>query len=49
MEQELKNDLLSNVDELDSVFTLNEVCKAISSLKRDKSGSIDDLIPEMFL
>ena len=37
------------VDELDRDFTIEDVVKAISNLKRKKSAGIDKLIPEIFL
>lgn len=37
------------MEQLDSLFTKDEVIKAISELKRGKSRGIDCLIPEMFI
>lgn len=37
------------VDSLDGEFTVDEVCKAISCLKQNKSAGDDSLIPEVFL
>ena len=47
---ELINDTTNvDVDLLDSDISLNEVTRAISSLKRGKSGGCDNLLPEMFI
>jgi len=51
VESNVNNDeyLNSNHDDfLDREFTVDEVLKAISTLKNGKSGSVDSLIPEMF-
>ena len=37
------------LDELDREFTLDEVDKAIASLKRGKSPGIDNILPEVFI
>lgn len=39
----------SVIDELDNDFSVDEVERALSSLKRGKSGGIDLLIPEIFI
>ena len=39
----------ANIDQLDSDFSLDEITKAISALKRGKSPGLDMLIPELFL
>ena len=50
VEQELPYLLQENayIDSLDKDFSIDEVNKAIASLKRGKSGGIDNLIPEIF-
>ena len=41
--------IFNNVEQLDCLFTLEDVSKAILSLKRQKSAGADLLLPEMFI
>ena len=43
------DDVLNNIEQLDNEFSLTEVLKAISSLKKGKSAGLDGIIPEMII
>ena len=49
IEENIRSDTSNSDDILDTEFSIDEVKSAMLSLKRGKSGGVDNICPEMFI